>query len=218
MKINKKLAAVAIAGTVALSGCTTINPYTGEQQTSSVAKGSAIGAIGGAVLGAATSSNKGKGALIGALGGAAVGGGIGYYMDVQEAKLRQQLQGTGVSVTRNGNNITLNMPNAITFAVNSSDLKPGADEVLSSVVLVVKEYEKTRINVLGYTDNTGSASYNKLLSDKRANAVGGYFLSHGVKYARLNQQGMGEANPIASNKTSAGRAENRRVEIVLTPM
>lgn len=218
MKMNKKLAALAIAGTVALSGCTTINPYTGEQQTSSAAKGSAIGAIGGAVLGAATSSNKGKGALIGALGGAAVGGGIGYYMDVQEAKLRQQLQGTGVSVTRNGNNITLNMPNAITFAVNSSDLKPGADKVLSSVVLVVKEYEKTRINVLGYTDNTGSASYNKLLSDKRANAVGGYFLSHGIKYARLNQQGMGEANPIASNKTAAGRAENRRVEIVLTPM
>lgn len=218
MKMNKKLAALTIAGTVALSGCTTINPYTGEQQTSSAAKGSAIGAIGGAVLGAATSSNKGKGALIGALGGAAVGGGIGYYMDVQEAKLRQQLQGTGVSVTRNGNSITLNMPNAITFAVNSSDLKPGADKVLSSVVLVVKEYEKTRINVLGYTDNTGSASYNKLLSDKRANAVGGYFLSHGIKYARLNQQGMGEANPIASNKTAAGRAENRRVEIVLTPM
>ncbi|MCL9780383.1 OmpA family protein [Vibrio sp. S4M6] len=218
MKFSKKLASLSIAGAIVLSGCTTINPYTGEQQTSSVAKGSAIGAIGGAVLGAATSNDKGKGALIGALGGAAVGGGIGYYMDVQEAKLRQQLQGSGVSVTRSGNNITLNMPNAITFATNSSTLKPGADKVLSSVVLVVKEYDKTRINILGYTDNTGSASYNKLLSDKRANAVGGYFLSHGTKYARLNEKGMGEANPIASNSTSKGRAENRRVEIVLTPM
>ncbi|MGF1742080.1 OmpA family protein [Vibrio profundum] len=218
MTFNKKLATLTIAGAVALSGCTTINPYTGEEQTSSVAQGSAIGALSGAVIGAVASKDKAKGALIGAAGGAAIGGGIGYYMDVQEAKLKQQLKSTGVSVTRNGNNITLNMPNAITFATNGSTLKPQADQVLSSVVLVVKEYDKTRINVLGYTDSTGSASYNKLLSDKRANSVSGYFLSNGIKYSRLSPQGMGEANPIASNSTKAGRAENRRVEIVLTPM
>lgn len=218
MTLNKTLVTLSLAGAVALSGCTTINPYTGEEQTSSIAKGSAIGALSGAVIGAVASKDKTKGALIGAAGGAAIGGGVGYYMDVQEAKLRQQLKSTGVSVTRNGNNITLNMPNAITFAVNGSQLKPQADSVLSSVVLVVKEYSKTRINILGYTDSTGSASYNKLLSDKRANSVSGYFLSNGIKYSRLSPQGMGEANPIASNSTKAGRAENRRVEIVLTPM
>ena len=218
MTLNKTLVTLSLAGAVALSGCTTINPYTGEEQTSSIAKGSAIGALSGAVIGAVASKDKTKGALIGAAGGAAIGGGVGYYMDVQEAKLRQQLKSTGVSVTRNGNNITLNMPNAITFAVNGSQLKPQADSVLSSVVLVVKEYSKTRINILGYTDSTGSASYNKLLSDKRANSVSGYFLSNGIKYSRLSPQGTGEANPIASNSTKAGRAENRRVEIVLTPM
>ena len=118
---RKPLLASLLALSIGLTGCTTINPYSGEEQTSSAVKGGAIGAATGALVGVLASSkhDRGKGALIGAATGAAVGGGIGYYMDVQEAKLRQKMKGTGVSVTRQGDNIILNMPNTVTFDTNS---------------------------------------------------------------------------------------------------
>ncbi|MGL4473430.1 MAG: OmpA family protein, partial [Shewanella sp.] len=149
---------------------------------------------------------------------AALGGGIGYYMDVQETKLRQQLQATGVSVTRDGDNIILNMPNEVTFGVDQTNLNPAAMGVLNSVALVANEYPKTRLNVLGYTDSTGSDSYNLRLSQVRASEVSNYLMQQGIKPQRLGASGMGEANPIASNSTKAGQAQNRRVEIVLTPI
>ncbi|MGL5238622.1 MAG: OmpA family lipoprotein [Plesiomonas shigelloides] len=210
----------ALCVSVALSGCTTVNPYTNEEQTAKAASGSAIGALAGALIGVASSSKKdrGKGALIGAAAGAALGGGIGYYMDVQEAKLRQQLRGTGVSVARDGNNIILNMPNNVTFDTNSTSLKPAGINTLSGVAMILKEYEKTMVNIIGYTDSTGKRAYNMQLSERRAQSVASNLMMQGVSASRLRTYGAGPDNPIASNNTESGRAQNRRVEITLSPI
>ena len=202
------------------TGCTTVNPYTNDQQTATATNGALIGAVAGAAIGVASSSksDRGKGALIGAASGAALGGGIGYYMDVQETKLRQQLASTGVSVTRVGDTIVLNMPNEVTFQVDKTDLSSGAMRVLDSVVLVAKEYDKTQLNVVGYTDSSGSESYNLRLSQVRASEVGNYLIRKGVSGQRVLTQGRGEARPIASNATPQGRAQNRRVEIIISPL
>jgi len=210
-------AAVLITLAMFVSGCTTVNPYTRETQTSKVAKGAGIGAAAGAVVGLLSKGDKLKGAMIGAGIGALAGGGVGYYMDVQEAKLRQQLEGTGVSVTRMGNNITLNMPSSITFALNSSDLNAQFYSALDGVGLVLKEYEKTVVEVAGHTDSSGSDQYNLSLSERRAQSVAGYLSSHGVKGQRLIPIGAGEGHPVASNDTEAGRAQNRRVELTIVP-
>lgn len=210
-RLSRMTLIAAVASTVlGTAGCTT-NPYTGDEQASKAA----IGAITGAIVGAAVSSksDRKKGALI----GAAVGGGTGYYMDVQEKKLRDQLRGTGVSVTRDGANISLNMPGNLTFATNSSEVSSSFFSVLNSVVLVFKEFPKTAIRVSGHTDSVGDESYNLSLSQKRAQAVASYFTAQGVAHNRFQVIGYGESMPIASNQTQAGRAQNRRVEIVIVP-
>lgn len=212
---------VGAALAVLAAGCQTVNPYTNEKQTSKAAKGAGIGAVAGAVAGMLTGDNakeRRKRALIGAGVGALAGGGVGYYMDVQEAKLRQQLQGTGVSVTRVGDNITLNMPGNITFKTDSSDLNGDFFAVLDSVSLVLKEYEKTLVEVAGHTDNTGSTEYNQGLSERRARTVAQYLAGKGVMEQRLMTVGAGEGHPIASNGAPEGRQANRRVELTLAPL
>ena len=210
--------ALPLSAAIALAGCSTYNPYTNEQQTSSLAKGAGIGAAVGAVAGATKSGHhRTDKALIGAALGAAAGGGIGYYMDRQEAQLRQKMQGTGVSVSRVGDQIVLNMPGSITFASDSTQLTPQINNALSGVSQVLKEYGDTNINVIGYTDSTGAEAYNQRLSQQRAQSVGNFLAQDGVDYNRLNIQGGGEQNPVASNATESGRAQNRRVEITLVP-
>lgn len=222
IKVVKRVFAPILMGSavIAMAGCQTVNPYTNETETANATTGAVIGAIAGTVIGVASSSksDRGKGALIGAASGAAVGGGVGYYMDVQEAELRKQLQSTGVSVTRSGENIILNMPNAVTFGVDQTNLSQGARNVLNSVAVVAKKYDNTRLNVLGYTDSSGSASYNLRLSQVRASEVSNYLMSRQIKSSRLSSQGMGEVDPIATNSTKAGRSQNRRVEIVMSPL
>ena len=200
--------AVTAAALVCVAACTTVNPYTRESQTSKAAKGAGIGAAAGAVVGLLTKGDKLQNALIGAGVGALAGGGVGYYMDVQEAKLRQRLEGTGVSVTRMGDNITLNMPSNITFALNSSDLNAQFYNALDGVSMVLKEYDKTVIEVAGHTDSSGSDQYNQTLSERRAQSVASYLSSHGVKQQRLIPIGAGEAHPVASNDNEQGRAQN----------
>lgn len=219
--MNKKIILCClVASTVGLQACTTVDPYTREEKTSSATKGAAIGAAVGAVLGIATSGDKKKRkerALKGAGIGALAGGGVGYYMDVQEAKLRQQLENTGVSVTRNGDNIVLNMPGNITFAVDRADVNPGFVDTLRSVALVLKEYKSTMIEVAGHTDSTGSAAYNQRLSQQRAQSVSNILIASGVQSIRIDSVGYGEDYPIASNATVAGRQQNRRAELTLLP-
>jgi len=215
------LTLAAVASGVVLAGCQTTNPYTNEKQTSKLAKGAGIGAVAGAVVGMLTGSDskeRKKRALIGAGIGAIAGGGVGYYMDVQEAKLRQQLEGTGVSVTRIGDNITLNMPGNITFKTDSSDLNGDFFRVLDSVGLVLKEYEKTIVEVAGHTDNTGASEYNQALSERRARTVAQYLSGKGVMDQRIITIGAGESRPVANNDTADGRQANRRVELTLAPI
>jgi outer membrane protein OmpA-like peptidoglycan-associated protein len=218
VKISTVKAAVVAAVTLGFAACTTVNPYTQEKQTSSAVKGAGIGAAAGAVVGLLTKGDKLENALIGAGVGALAGGGVGYYMDVQEAKLRQRMAGTGVTVTRNGDNITLNMPSGITFALNSADLNAQFYSALDGVSMVLKEYDKTVIEVAGHTDSSGSDQYNQALSERRAQSVAGYLGSHGVKQQRLITIGAGEAHPVASNDNDTGRAANRRVELTIVPV
>ena len=203
-----------------LVACSTVNPYTEEKQTSKAAIGAGIGAASGAVIGLLTADSKDrqKNALIGAGLGALAGGGIGYYMDVQEAKLRQRLRGSGVSVTRSGNQIILNMPGNITFATGSPNINANFYDVLNAVAVVLKEYNKTTVDVIGHTDSVGSADYNQRLSENRARSVAEYLAGQGILPARLLVAGRGESQPIASNSTPEGRAQNRRVNIQISPI
>ena len=206
---------------ITTTSCSTTNPYTGEKQVSKAVIGAGAGAAAGAVVGLITgddSRERRKHALIGAGFGALAGGAVGYYMDVQEAKLREKLAGTGASVTRDGDNIILNMPGNITFAVDSADINGDFFPVLDSVTLVVNEYDKTLIEIMGHTDSTGSESYNQGLSERRAKSVANYFQSRDVELLRLGSYGYGENYPVANNDTKEGRALNRRVEIALVPI
>jgi outer membrane protein OmpA-like peptidoglycan-associated protein len=210
------LLAALLAMAMAITGCTT-NPYTGEEEASNKAKGAGIGAVAGAAIGALAGGSR-RSVLIGAGVGALSGLAVGAYMDKQEDKLRAQLQGTGVSVTRSGDNIILNMPGNITFATGSSDINADFYPILNSVALVVNEFEKTYIDITGHTDNVGAADFNQRLSEKRASSVARYLESQQVLPQRIITSGMGLEAPIASNDTPEGRAQNRRVELMLTPI
>jgi outer membrane protein OmpA-like peptidoglycan-associated protein len=204
----------------ALAACTTINPYTEEKQVSKVAIGTGVGAASGAAIGLITAGSKHRqrNALIGAGVGAVAGGGIGYYMDVQEAKLRQRLRESGVSVTRAGNQIVLNMPGNVTFKTNSADVSADFYQVLNSVAVVLNEYKNTSIDVLGHTDSVGSDELNQRLSEQRARSVAEYLAGQGVLPVRLLIAGRGKTQPIASNDTPEGRAQNRRVTLQIIPI
>ena len=218
---SQKLILAMAAMTVFASGCKTLDAYTREEQMSSATKGALIGAAAGVVAGLISGDDaveRRQHALIGAGIGALAGGSIGYYMDKQEAKLRAELEGSGVSVVRDGDNITLNMPGNISFATDSASLSPTFFEVLNSVGKVLAEYEQTIVEVAGHTDSTGSATYNQGLSERRASTVSNYLTGRDVIDQRLITLGIGETRPVADNATSGGRQANRRVEITMVPL
>ncbi len=211
--------ALALLLAALLSACaTSTDPWTGEPRTSRTGAGAGIGAGVGAVIGAVSGGDRLKRAAIGAGVGALAGAAVGNYMDRQEAALREQLRGTGVSVTRRGDEIILNMPGNVTFDVDSAGLKPQFFEVLDSVALVVQEFDRTVLIVDGHTDSTGSAEYNHELSRRRAETVARYIINQGVAPVRVESYGYGEQYPVATNNTSAGRDQNRRVELTLMPV
>lgn len=216
----KKIALLAVS-VAFLNACTTTDPYTGEQKISNTAGGAAIGAGLGAIAGLAIGHSpvgRRNAALIGAGVGALAGGAIGNYMDQQETELRQQLQGTGVSVTRQGDRIILNMPSAITFDTDQDAVKPQFYATLNSVGIVLRKFNKTLIDVNGHTDSTGSLQHNQDLSQRRAQSVAGYLGSQGIDQRRISAVGFGPSQPVASNASEAGRAQNRRVEIQIAPI
>jgi outer membrane protein OmpA-like peptidoglycan-associated protein len=206
-----------------LQACTTFDPYTGESKTSKTAIGATAGASLAAVIAFIDNKDKdsrtrNKRILAAASGGAAIGGGIGYYMDTQEAKLRKQLRDSGVSIVRDGDKINLIMPGNITFASNSSNINSNFTSVLDSVSLVLEEYNQTIIVVSGHTDSSGSAQHNQKLSEDRAGSVANYLRGQKILSDRLETVGFGETQPAVTNKTAAGRELNRRVEITLLPI
>ncbi len=200
--------------TAIVAGCTTVNPYTGQTQTSKATWGTALGAVTGAIIGSTQSS---EGALIGGLAGAAVGVGTGYYLDVQAAELRAELMSTGVQVVEGDDSIRLIMPGNITFKTDSADINSSFYPVLNSVAKVLNKYSNSTVLVSGHTDSTGSAEYNLNLSRERAQSVASYLQGQGIKSTRFEVLGLGSSNPIASNDTANGRAQNRRVEIKIIP-
>jgi outer membrane protein OmpA-like peptidoglycan-associated protein len=223
MSIKKNLVLVsALAAVMGVTSCTT-NPYTGQQEMSNTGAGAIFGTLGGAAVGAGIGAiaGGGKGAGIGAAIGAGVGAiagtSIGAYQDKQAAQLRQQLQGTGVQVQQQGNNIRLIMPGNITFANNSADINAAFYNTLNSVALVLQKYDQTYVRVSGYTSSVGDPSYNLQLSQRRASAVSSYLQAQGITSNRLVGIGYGEQNPIADNSTVEGQGLNRRVEILLVP-
>jgi len=216
-----KVAALMLGCALALPACTTLDPYTREEGPAHAQRQAVIGAAVGGAVGLITgdsSVERKKRALVGAGLGALAGAGVGNYMDRQEAKLRAELERTGVSVTRDGDNITLNMPGNITFATNSSDLNSNFYDVLNSVSMVLAEFDKTVIEIAGHTDSTGETAYNQALSERRASAVASYLGTRSVRTDRIITVGAGETHPVATNDTDLGRQANRRVELTLVPL
>jgi outer membrane protein OmpA-like peptidoglycan-associated protein len=214
---------------VLLAACTTTGGYSqsnppppeDEEGLSRTQKGAMIGAAAGIVAGLLSggdATERRQRALVGAGVGGLAGGAIGNYQDKQERALRAQMQGSGVDVVRQGDNITLDLPSGITFGFDSAALKPEFYPVLDRVADTLRQYDQTIIEVAGHTDSQGSEAYNQRLSEQRAQAVGDFLVQRGVSRERLILTGAGETRPVASNETEAGRAENRRVEITLVPI
>jgi len=213
-----KLTAASMTLVLATTACMT-DPYTGQQTINRTAVGIGVGALGGYLLGDLVGGDHDRNAkVIGAGIGALAGGAVGNYMDQQEAELRRQTAGTGVDVYRQGDELVLRMPSGITFEVDRSDIQPQFQSTLDQVAQTLSSYNQTYIDVLGHTDSTGSDAYNQALSERRAQAVSDYLAGRGVARARIGTRGYGEGQPIATNDTDAGRAENRRVEIKVVPV
>ena len=215
----------AAAAIALLSGCASQNPYENQGQAqgssgiSKTAKYGGLGALAGAVAGAAIDhNNRGKGALIGAAVAGAASAGYGYYADRQEAALRESMANTGVEVQRQGDQIKLIMPGNITFATDSSNISSSFYSPLNNLAGSFKQFNENNIEIVGYTDSTGSRQHNMDLSLQRAQAVSNYLTAQGVDGSRLSVRGAGPDQPIASNADANGRAQNRRVEVNLKPI
>jgi outer membrane protein OmpA-like peptidoglycan-associated protein len=213
-----QFAAALLITALPLAACTT-NPETGNKRISKSVIGGLGGALGGYLLGDLIGGKRDRTEkILGAGIGAVAGAGAGYYMDEQEKKLRRQTAGTGVGVTREGDELVLDMPSEVTFATGSANLDPSFRATLDKVAATLTEYEKTYVDVLGHTDSVGSDAFNQTLSEQRSSSVASYLTGRGVKQARLATRGYGESQPRASNTTEEGRASNRRVEIRLVPV
>ena len=211
---------IAASTAVLLAGCASQNPYDNQPPSSNkTATYGGLGALAGAAAGALINhDNRGKGALIGAAIGGASGAGYGYYADKQEAELRQSMQGTGVEVQRQGDQIKLIMPGNITFATDSSEIVSNFYAPLNNLASSFKQFNQNSIEIVGFTDSTGSRQHNMDLSQRRAQSVANYLTAQGVDGTRLSTRGAGPDQPIASNATADGRAQNRRVEVNLRPL
>ncbi len=212
-RMNLVLAAGSLAFVTACAG--TGGPNDNRQARTGAAAGAALGAL----VGAATGDDKGERrqqAALGAIVGAGIGAGIGNALDRQEEELRQQLGGN-VGIVNNGNNLTVTLPEAITFATNSTAVSPVAQNNLFTLANSLQRYPNSTVNVIGHTDNVGGAAFNLDLSQRRAQAVSSVLINAGVSPSRIRSVGRGEDAPVATNLTDAGRAQNRRVEVIITP-
>ncbi|WP_010141713.1 OmpA family protein [Oceanicola sp. S124] len=209
--MNKSILALSGASLLLLTAC--VDPNDGQQNTR---EGVGVGALMGAAVGAVVSDNKAKGAVVGAALGGLAGGAYGNYLDRQEAQLRQDLGGR-VEIVNTGDRLIVTMPQDILFQTDSASLRPDLTSDLRAVAASLNDYPQTTVQVLGHTDNTGAAAYNQDLSQRRAATVASTLINYGVSANRVRAIGRGEDQPRASNLTPEGRAQNRRVEIVILP-
>ena len=228
LRSASKCLSVALISAIALSACATGGSYVQQDQNGnptqqqnktglSAGIGAAIGAAAGLITGNSATHRRQQ-AMIGAGIGALAGAAIGNYQDRQERALRERTANTGIDVKREGDNITLNLPDGVTFDFGKASLKPEFYGALNGVASTLKEYDQTMIEVTGHTDSVGSDAFNQKLSEQRAEAVAQYLGAQGVKSERMETSGVGKRYPIADNSTDAGRAKNRRVEIRLIPL
>ena len=221
MKLSKRIVGLLAIGSLAFTSCQTTDAYTGETKTAKATSGAVVGGLIGAGIGALSggdSTERAQRALIGAGIGALAGGGIGGYMDKQEAELRRELEGTGVGISRSGNNISLIMPGDITFSTGSAGISGQFYPTLTSVAKVLNKYNQTKVAIVGHTDNVGERNYNYRLSQNRAKSVADFLRTQKVAAQRFQVSGQGPDAPVASNGSEAGRKANRRVSIQLAPM
>lgn len=220
MFVSKRIGGLAMAaGLLATTAACVTDPNTGERRISKAAIGSAIGLGGGYLAGELLGGRRDRTErIIGAGIGAIAGGAVGAYMDRQEQELRRRTAGTGVVVERQGDEILLRMPAAITFPINSYGIQPQFMDTLNDVAQTLADNPSTYIDVYGHTDPSGGDVINLPLSRNRAQAVANYLAQRGVNPARIATQGFGSSQPIADNSTEAGRAANRRVEIRVVPV
>ena len=216
-----KLLSSALAGSalLILSGCVTpesaANSKPGDNTTAGTIMGGLIGAIAGMEM--SSKGDQKKGAIVGAIVGAAAGNAIGQSLDEQAADLRRDLNNNQVNVTNTGSELIVTMPQDILFALDSAAVRSDLRRDLGVVAGNLQAYPNSTISIEGHTDNTGTANYNRILSQRRANAVADILVNNGVPPARLYAVGRGENKPVASNLSATGRAQNRRVEIVIRP-
>lgn len=211
------VSSVSIVALLTVSGCVT-DPNTGERKVSRTAIGAGVGTLGGLLLGGLIGGGTGR--IIGAGIGGLAGGAIGYTMDKQIKELREQTAGSGVDITPtdNGQAILVNLPEGVTFDVDSAALKPEFRGTLDQISKSLNQYPNSLVDVYGHTDSTGSDQHNQVLSENRARTVANYMAMQGVSGARIRSQGYGETLPIADNATEEGRRRNRRVEIKIVPI
>ena len=221
MRSKTLIVGASIAALLGTAACTTTDPYSSTPRRNNTATGAIAGALGGAVIGYLTNTNNSeegrKNALIGAGIGALGGAAVGQYMDRQQRALEAELSGTGVGVARQGDNLVLRMPSDVTFASNQANVQSGFYPVLNDVAQVLNQYDQSVIDIIGHADSDGSDAYNLDLSRRRASSVASYLVDRGVLAGRLYVDGRGESQPIADNGTAAGKAQNRRVEILIRP-
>lgn len=221
MRAKILVAGVSIAALLGAAACTTTDPYSSTPRRNNTGTGVIAGALGGALLGYLTNTSNSeegrKNALIGAGIGALGGAAVGAYMDRQQRELEAELSGSGVGVARQGDNLVLRMPSDVTFATNQSSINNRFYPTLDDVAAVLNRYDQSIVDVIGHADSDGSDDYNLNLSRQRASSVARYLVDRGVLADRLYVDGRGESAPIASNATADGKAQNRRVEILIRP-
>ncbi|SEP97575.1 OmpA family protein [Thalassovita taeanensis] len=215
-RVSKAALLLAGASLLTVTACTDPSQVGGTNPNQNTQQGAILGGVLGAVTGAMVSKDEGKGAVIGGLLGAGIGAGIGYNIDKQEAELRQSLD-SNVQITNTGDRLIVTMPQDILFATDSTYVQPILQDDLRAVAASLNRYPDSRVQVVGHTDNTGSAAYNLDLSQRRASSVSSILINSGVSANRVQTIGRGEDQPIATNLTPQGRAQNRRVDIVILP-
>ncbi|ABG30634.1 OmpA family protein [Roseobacter denitrificans] len=219
MKLFSKPVALAMAGVVSLAACTDPAQLNQNPNLSKTQQGALIGAGAGALAGALSrgDGNRDRGAVIGAVVGGAIGAGIGYNLDQQEAELRRDLGNDDVQITNTGDRLIVSLPQDLLFATDSFSVRPDLQNDLYTVAGSLQNYPASTIQVIGHTDSDGDAAYNQRLSERRAGSVAGILMDAGVTPSRLQTIGRGESQPVASNLNEAGKAQNRRVEIIILP-
>jgi outer membrane protein OmpA-like peptidoglycan-associated protein len=218
MNTRLRLVMIGTIASLGLAACEPLYNQPVDPNQNRTRDGAIMGGIFGGFLGAiADDNNRGRNAVLGAAAGAALGGAIGYSLDQQAADLRASMANNQIQIDNRGDHLLVTMPDGILFATDSAAINASLQADIRALALNLQQYRDSTVDVIGHTDNVGSAEYNQDLSARRASAVAGVFLEEGVAPSRVRSFGRGEDEPVATNLTPEGRSLNRRVEIFIRP-